>query len=64
MKNKSLKRISKGHYIYKGYQIDCIGYYPPERSVVWEATDEYGCGFAHATTLKEVIKNIDYDEKC
>ena len=46
------KRISAGHYIYRGYKVTCIGYYPPERKVVWEAEDENGNGFAHAFSLK------------
>lgn len=54
-----VKRISKGHYEYNGFKIDCLGYFSIERSVVWEATDENGGGFAHAHTLKEVIQNID-----
>lgn len=29
--NKDLIKISKGHYTYKGIQINCIGYYPPEK---------------------------------
>lgn len=44
--NKDLIKISKGHYTYKGIQINCIGYYPPEKRVVWEAVDKNGCGFA------------------
>lgn len=28
--NMKAKRISKGHYEYRGYKIVCIGYYPPE----------------------------------
>jgi hypothetical protein len=54
-----VERISKGHYEYNGFKIDCLGYFPIERSAIWEATDENGCGFAHGYTLKEVIQNID-----
>lgn len=57
--NKELTKISQGHYIYKGFHIECLGYYPPEGRVVWEATDEHGCGFAHDFTLKGVVKLID-----
>ena len=32
-----------------------------ERSIVWEAYNENGCGFAHAHTLKEVRLLIDSD---
>lgn len=35
-----VKRILKGHYEYRGFKINCIGYYPPERRVVWECVDE------------------------
>lgn len=59
--NEVIKIISPGHYLYRGFEIYCLGYYPPERSVVWEAYDENGCGFAHAHTLKEVRLLIDSD---
>jgi hypothetical protein len=55
------KRIRAGKYIYRGYEINCCGYYPPEQKVVWEAVDEYGCGFAHNYSLKGVKKLIDLD---
>ena len=47
------KKISKGHYIYRGYE---IRKYPAEGLLgnaryIWEAVDEYNCGFAHASTL-------------
>lgn len=55
------KRIRAGKYIYRGYEIYCLGYYPPEQRVVWEAVDENGCGFAHYYSLKGVKKLIDQD---
>ena len=55
----TIKCINSGHYEYRGYEIRCLGYYPPERSIVWEAYDEYDCGFAHANTLREVRIAID-----
>lgn len=55
------KRIRAGKYIYRGYEIYCCGYYPPEQRVVWEAADENGCGFAHDYSLKGVKKLIDLD---
>ena len=58
---ETIKIISPGHYLYRGFEIRCLGYYPPERSVVWEAYDETGCGFAHAHTLHEVRILIDSD---
>ena len=57
--NKDLIKISKGHYTYKGIQINCIGYYPPEKRVVWEAVDKDGCGFCHSFPLKDTIRLID-----
>lgn len=60
MKNKA-KRLSRGHYLYRGYKINCVGYYEPEQRVVWEAVDEYGCGFAQSYTLREVKCEIDYE---
>lgn len=57
--NKDLIKISKGHYTYKGIQINCIGYYPPEKRVVWEAVDKDGCGFCYSFSLKDTIRLID-----
>lgn len=34
------KRLSAGHYSYRGYRINRIGYYPPEKRVVWECVDD------------------------
>lgn len=61
--NKDLIKISKGHYTYKGVQINCIGYYPPEKRVVWEAVDKNGNGFAHSFSLKDTIRLIDENIK-
>ena len=57
--NHTIKLINPGHYEYRGYEIRCLRYYPPERSTVWEAYDEHDCGFAHAHTLREVRLLID-----
>lgn len=60
MSKHRAKRISAGHYIYRGFEITCVGYYHPEHCVCWEATDNYGCGFAHGFSLamtKELIDN-------
>ena len=64
-KKYSCKRISSWHYLYRGFEIICVGYYNPEHRVCWEAVDEFGCGFAHSYTLKETKKWVDYelDEK-
>lgn len=55
------KRISKGHYIYRGFQIVCVGYYEAEHRVCWEAIDDKGCGFAHSYSLKDTKSEIDYE---
>ena len=57
--NKDLIKISKGHYTYKGIQINCIGYYPPEKRVVWEAVAKHGCGFCHSFSLIDSSRLID-----
>ena len=54
-------KIRKGSYIYRGYYIECLGYYEPEHRIVWEAVDEHGNGFAHSYSLKDVIREIDYE---
>ena len=53
------KRISNGFYIYRGYEIHCIGYYRPEHKIVWEAVDENGCAFAHSYSLRDTKIFID-----
>lgn len=53
------KKISAGHYIYRGYQVNRIGYYPPEQKVVWEAVDKNGCGFAHSFSFADTKLFID-----
>lgn len=58
-KIENLIKISPGHYIYKGYHINCIGYYHPEHRICWEAVDHDNCGFAHSFTLKDTINLID-----
>jgi hypothetical protein len=30
-------RVDTNIYEYRGFQIECVGYYPPEHRVVWEA---------------------------
>jgi|GEM_PF-890831 hypothetical protein len=63
MSKYSAKRISKGHYIYRGYKVYCIGYYPPENRIVWEAVDHDGSGFAHSFSLRDTKMLIDIDLK-
>jgi hypothetical protein len=56
------KRISKGHYLYRGFTIICVGYYNPEHRVCWEAVDTDGkSAFAHGYTLREVKRWIDIE---
>ena len=57
--NGHAHRISRGHYRYKGYMIICVGYYPPEKKVVWECVDEFNCGFGHSFSKKECMLEID-----
>lgn len=59
MKNKA-KRMSAGHYIYRGFEVNCVGYYNPEHRVCWEAVDENGCGFAHGFSFAMTKRLIDY----
>ena len=62
MGRESYKKISRGHYKYRGYDIVCVGYYHPEHRVCWEAIDTDGLsGFAHSYTLRGVIREIDYE---
>ena len=57
-----VKKISAGHYLYKGYIITKVGYYPPEQRVVWEAVNpDTGCGDYHGFSLREVKFWIDED---
>ena len=53
------KKIRRGKYIYRGYIITCIGYYPPEQRTVQEAEDENGCDFAHSFSLRDTKHLID-----
>lgn len=50
------RRIRKGHYSYRGYEIICRGYYEPEGCVYWEAINhKTNCSDFHAKT-KGLIK--------
>ena len=61
------RRISSGRYIYRGYNIQR---HPADGLLgnaryIWEAEDQYGCGFAHASTLNyckyQIDKELDKD---
>lgn len=57
------KRLSRGHYLYRGFEIICVGYYGPEHRVCWECVDGNGCGFGQGFTLKECKMWIDCEIK-
>lgn len=61
MSKERAKRIRCGCYLYRGFVINCIGYYEPDHKTVWEAVDESGGGFAHSYSLREAKKEIDYE---
>lgn len=62
-KDKIIK-VSAGNYRYKGYNIRCHGYYAPDRCVWWEAINEQTqCADYHFTTLRQIINEIDQDDK-
>lgn len=61
MSEHKAKRLSKGHYLYRGFEIICVGYYEPEHHIAWEAVDKNGCGFAHSFSLKETKAEIDWE---
>lgn len=53
------KKISKGHYLYRGYRINCVGYYAPDKHKCWEAVDKDGTGFAHSYSLRMTKALVD-----
>lgn len=55
------KRLSPGHYLYRGFEISCVGYYNPEHRVCWECVDGNGCGFGHDYSLKACKRWIDIE---
>ena len=57
------KKISRGHYEYRGFEIMCVGYYNPEHRVCLEAidNDDRRSGFAHSYSLRDVKREIDYE---
>ena len=60
MKHKC-KKIHRGNYEYRGYIIQCGGYYHPEHRITWEACPkgEIYADF-HGFSLSEVKRTIDY----
>lgn len=56
---KNGRHIGKG-YLYRGYEIVCHGYYPPDKCIWWQAVDiETGCADFHNTTKKALKIEID-----
>jgi hypothetical protein len=56
----SSKKISRGEYNYRGFVVQCCGYYFPDHKVVWEAYDpETEEGVARGFSKKEVLVEID-----
>lgn len=53
------KRIQRGIYVYRGFQVHCVGYFDSQHHNAWEAVDEFGCGFAHSGSLRETKWLID-----
>lgn len=54
------KKIKPGTYSYRGWIIQCVGYYKPERCVVWEAyNQETGCVDFHEFSKKTIKWLID-----
>ncbi len=57
-----MKKVSKGKYLYNGYSVYNIGYYPPDQRVVWEGMNlETGEADYHGYSKKEVKGYIDED---
>lgn len=52
-------KISRGHYLYRGYRINCVGYYEPEHRVVWECVDVDESGFGHSFSKRGCMLEID-----
>lgn len=62
MNKQHPKRISSGHYKYRGYDIRNHGYYEPDKCIWWEAiNEETQCADYHYHRLRDIIKAIDED---
>ena len=53
-KKYTAKRLGKGLYLYRGFRIECVGYYNPDHRVCWEAIDENG--------IKKLVAHIVFRE--
>jgi hypothetical protein len=57
-----MKKIRTGRYLYKGYCVIRIGYYPPDKSIWWEGVNELtNEADYHGHTKSEIKKMIDDD---
>lgn len=65
---RKAKRIEKGCYNYRGYLLNCIGYWQPDHRVCWEAwkLDEDGDkeeviakGFRKGEIMREIDSFLD-----
>lgn len=57
-----MKRVSRGKYLYNGYSVYSIGYYPPDQRVVWEGMNlQTGEADYHGYSKKEIKEYIDQD---
>lgn len=64
MSKHRAKRLRAGKYLYRGVEITCVGYYPPEQRVCWEGcciVNGRYCGDYHAFSLAQIKALIDGD---
>ena len=54
-------KIRKGQYQYRGYILNCVGYFDSMHPIWWEAINDKGEGELHAPTKKELMRHIDED---
>jgi len=53
------KKLSPGRYLYRGFQVNRVGYVDTAHPNAWEAIDADGSAFAHGGSLREVKMWID-----
>lgn len=58
------KKHSKGHYSYRGFSVDCVGYDKTLKRICWEAKDSFGSVVAHLYTFKEIKDYVDEILRC
>lgn len=63
MSRPGAKKIRPGRYEYRGLILQCHGYYPPDKRIVWEAIDpETGEGCYHEFSKAALMAAIDQFE--